>query len=298
MRRTLISLIWLTAISLQAEPLKVASLHPLIADLARQIGGEQIIVVEVMKPGGDIHHFEPAPKDIASMRGARLVLASGKELETYLPKLRDSLGAGVQVLEVGEKIPSIPSTCNHDEDEKNGEHHHHGADPHWWHSTENMKRAARIMADAFSAAAPANEAAYASGAKAAIKRFGELKSWAQKEISAIPRGDRKLVTAHAAFGYFCKEYGFEPISVLGIGRGDDSSSKHIAQTIQVIRDNKIKAVFPEDQANPKVLTEIVRGTSVKTGQTLIADGTAKEAHTFETMFAHNVRAIVEALKQP
>ena len=159
MRRTLISLIWLTAISLQAEPLKVASLHPLIADLARQIGGEQIIVVEVMKPGGDIHHFEPAPKDIASMRGARLVLASGKELETYLPKLRDSLGAGVQVLEVGEKIPSIPSTCHHDEDEKNGEHHHHGADPHWWHSTENMKRAARILADAFSAAAPANEAA-------------------------------------------------------------------------------------------------------------------------------------------
>jgi zinc/manganese transport system substrate-binding protein len=101
MRRTLISLIWLTAISLQAEPLKVATLHPLLADLARQIGGEQIIVVEVMKPGGDIHHFEPAPKDLASMRGARLVLASGKELETYLPKLRDSLGAGVQVLEVG-----------------------------------------------------------------------------------------------------------------------------------------------------------------------------------------------------
>ncbi|MEQ1751844.1 MAG: metal ABC transporter substrate-binding protein [Prosthecobacter sp.] len=296
MIRTAISLICLITVSLQAEPLKVASLHPLIADLARQVGGDQIEVVEIMKPGGDIHHFEPSPKDLASMRGARLVLASGKELESFLPKLRDSLGAGIQLLEVGEKIPSIPATCNHDEDEKAEEHHHHGADPHWWHSAENMKRAARILADAFSAAAPSNEATYTSGSKAASKRFSELKSWAQKEISVIPRDDRKLVTAHAAFGYFCKEYGFEPISVLGIGRGDDSSSKHIAQTIQVIRDNKIKAVFPEDQANPKVLTEIVRGTSVKTGQTLIADGTAKEAHTFKTMFAHNVRAIVEALK--
>ena len=42
MFRSLLTLTCLTAISLQAEPLKVASLHPLIADLARQVGGDQI----------------------------------------------------------------------------------------------------------------------------------------------------------------------------------------------------------------------------------------------------------------
>lgn len=296
-RSMLLSLGFLAAGSLlQAEPLKIATLHPLLADLARQVGGDQVVLVEIMKAGGDIHHYEPNPKDIAAMRGARLVLASGKELESYLPKLRDSLGSGIEILEVGEKIPSIPAACNHDhEEEGEEEHHHHGADPHWWHSAENMKRAARILADAFTAAAPTNEKVYTAGAKAASARFGSLKSWAQKQISAIPRDDRKLVTAHAAFGYFCKEFGFEPISVLGIGRGDDASMKHVAATIQSIRDNKIKAVFPEDQANPKVLTEIVRSTGVKLGETLIADGTAKEAHTFETMLTHNVNAIVSAL---
>lgn len=288
--------LFIAALNLHAEPLKVASLHPLLADLARQVGGDQVVVVEIMKPGRDIHHFEPSPQDLAAMRGSRLVLASGKELESFLPKLRDSLGAGVEILEVGEKIPSIPAQCNHDDEEDGDEHHHHhGADPHWWHSAENMKRAARILADAFSAAAPANADVYASGAKTASARFSELKSWAQKQIATIPRSDRKLVTAHAAFGYFCKEYGFEPISVLGIGRGDDASMKHIAETIQTIREYKVKAVFPEDQANPKVLTEIVRSTGVKTGQVLIADGTSLEAHTFETMFAHNVKAIVAAL---
>jgi zinc/manganese transport system substrate-binding protein len=83
--------------------------------------------------------------------------------------------------------------------------------------------------------------------------------------------------------------------VLGIGRGDDASPQYIAQTIQVIRDQKIRAVFPEDQANPKVLSEIVRSTGVKMGTPLVADGTALDAHTFETMLAHNVRAIVAAL---
>ncbi len=297
------------ALPLHAD-IKVASLHPLVADLVRQVGGSHVEVIEILKPGGDIHHFEPAPKDLADMRGAKLLLASGKGLETYLDKLRDSLGSQVKLVEVGEKVPSIPYADEHDhehEHEKEGakehkkaepeEHdHHHGEfDPHWWHSAENMKRAARIVADELKAADPANAAAYEEGAKAAIKRFTELKSWAQKEIARIPRGDRKLVTAHAAFGYFCKEYGLEPLSVLGIGRNDDASSQHIAETIEDIREHGIRAIFPEDQANPKVLAEIARSTGVKVGTALVADGTAKSAHTFETMLSHNVRAIVDAL---
>jgi zinc/manganese transport system substrate-binding protein len=278
---------------------KVATLHPILADLAQQVGGANVEVVEILKPGADVHHFEPAPKDLAEMRGAKLLLASGKGLESFLDKLRDSLGAGVKLVEVGAKIPSIPFVEHeHHHEGKAEEHedHHHGSeDPHWWHSAENMKRAARIVADELSAVDPANAAAYAAGAKAASKRFGELKSWAQKEIAKIDRKNRQLVTAHAAFGYFCKEYGFEPLSVLSIGRSDDSSSKHIAETIEEIREHGIKAIFPEDQANPKVLAEIARSTGVKIGEPLIADGTAKVAHTFETMLAHNVRAIVAAL---
>ena len=159
-----------------------------------------------------------------------------------------------------------------------------------------MKRAARVVADELSAVDRGNQGAYSAGAKAASKRFGELKSWAQQQIAQIPRGDRKLVTAHAAFGYFCKEYGFKAVPVLGIGRGDDASLQYIAQAMQVIRDHKIRAVFPEDQANPKVLTEIVRSTGVKLGSPLVADGTSRDVHTFEEMLSHNVRVIVAALK--
>lgn len=308
----------LLAAALPAQAaLKVASLHPIVSDLVAQVGGANVEVIEVLKPGGDIHHFEPAPKDIAAMRGAKLLLASGKGLETYLDKLRDSLGEGVKLVEVGEKVPSIPYAEEHDHDhehekadgekhaeEKDGkhaedddhDHHHHGGfDPHWWHSAENMKRAARIVAEELAAVDPANAAAYDTGAKAAIKRFTELKSWAQKEIAKIPRDDRKLVTAHAAFGYFCKEYGLEGMSVLGIGRNDDASSQHIAETIAEIREHNIRAIFPEDQANPKVLAEIGRSTGVKVGEPLVADGTARHAHTFETMLTHNVRSIVSVL---
>lgn len=103
-----------------------------------------------------------------------------------MDKLRDSLGAGVKLVEVGAKIPSIPFVeheHHHEGKEEEHEDHHHGSeDPHWWHSAENMKRAARIVADELSAVDPANAAAYAAGAKAASKRFGELKSWARRRV--------------------------------------------------------------------------------------------------------------------
>lgn len=277
---------------------KVSSLHPILADVTRQVGGANVEVVEILKAGGDIHHFEPAARDIAAMRGSVLLLAMGKHLETYLDKLRDSVGTGVKVVEVGKLIPSVKLDPSQEIFVCCPEHAKSSIDPHWWHSAENMKRAARIIADELSSVDPANEAAYTEGAKAAGKRFDELKKWAQQQISTIPRGDRKLVTAHAAFGYFCKEYGFKSVPVLGIGRSDDASPQYIALAIQVIRDHKIRAVFAEDQANPKVLTEIVRSTGVKLGAPLVADGTSKEAHTFETILAHNVRSIVDALKPP
>lgn len=275
---------------------KIGTLHPILADLTRQVGGANVEIIEILRPGSDIHHFEPSAKDIAAMRGSVLILAMGKNLETYLDKLRDSVGTSIKVIEVGRPIPSLKMDASQEIFVCCPQHAHNSIDPHWWHSAENMKRAARIVSDELSTADPANADAYKAGAKAAVTRFDELKRWAQQQISVIPRADRKLVTAHAAFGYFCKEFGFKSLPVLGIGRSDDISSQYIAQTIQAIRDNKIKAVFPEDQANPKVLSEIVRSTGVKTGSPLVADGTSKNAHTFETMLSHNVQTIVEALK--
>lgn len=292
-------LLFVTAFALLTLPasaaIKVATLHPIIADLVRQVGGANVEVVEILKAGGDIHHFEPTAKDIASMRGARLIMASGKNLESYLGKLRDSVGAGVEVVEVGKLVPSVLMEA--------GEvfvccpaHAKSSIDPHWWHSADAMARAARVVGDKLAEVDAANEAAYIAGAKAAAGRFSALKAWAKKELTQIPRADRKLVTAHAAFGYFCKEYGFKSIPVLGLGRSDDASPQYLAQSIEVIREHKIRAVFPEDQANPKVLSEMTRGTGAVVGGELVADGTAPQAHTFEAMLRHNVGVIVAALK--
>lgn len=292
---SLLAALSLLATSVHAE-LKVAALHPILGDLARQIGGKNVTVTDLLKPGGDMHHFEPTTKDFASLRGVQIVLASGKHMETYLDKLADSLGGSAKIVEVGKPIPSIKIEAGSEVFLCCPAHAAGGIDPHWWHSAENMRRAARVVADEFGAADPANASAYTANAETVSAKFAALKSWAQQQIAAIPKSERKLVTAHAAFGYFCKEYGFKSVPVLGLGREDEASPKYLADTVKVIRENKIRAIFPEDQANPKILQEIARETAVKVGKPLVADGTAPEAHTFETMLKYNVEAIVAAFK--
>lgn len=276
--------------------LKVASLHPVLTDLAKQIGGEHVEVIGLLKPGSDPHDFSPSSGDIRKMSSARLILASGKGIEPYLAKLPDSLSPAQTILDVGRGIPSLTIS------EESGlfvccPHHSEGSlDPHWWHSVKNMKRATKIVAKSFSELDPDNSPFYTKQAKAHEKRLGDLSKWARKEVSVIPRNRRKLATAHAAYTYFCQEFGFQSMPVQGLTKEREPSSQYLADVITDLKDHKIRAVFPEAQANPKVLKEMVRGTGAKIGGQLFADFTGNaKVMTYEAMFRHNVKTIVEGL---
>ena len=89
-----------------AAPMRVSALQPLLADLARQVGGERVRVYDVVGEGGNLHRFEPRPADLETLQASALVLAAGKNLESYLGRIKDSL-KDVTVLEVGRTIPSL-----------------------------------------------------------------------------------------------------------------------------------------------------------------------------------------------
>ncbi len=276
-----------------AAELRVATLHPVLTDLATEVGGDAVRVTGLLKPGDDPHDFSPSATDLREMSQSTLILASGKGLEPYLDKLRDSLKGGQRILEVGEKIPSLVIG----EDEKLFvccPHHIHGSvDPHWWHSVKNMQRAADLVADAFGEADEANEKAYAARAKVYQKRLDDLARWARREIAKIPRSQRKLATAHAAYTYFCEEFGFMSMPVQGLDKEREATSQYLADVITDLKAYEIKTVFPEVHANPKVLREMVRHAGARIGGTLFADFTGSDQlTTYEAMFRHNVETIV------
>ncbi len=284
----------LLVVSLSAAEVKVSALHPLMADLAKQVGGARVTVFDLVGAGGNPHRFEPKPSDLKKMSSSSLILAGGKNLESYLDRIRASL-PNVPIVEVGRTIPSLTvgkdpvyTCCPH--------HSHAGAlDPHWWHGIDNMKRAARVVAGELAKVDPAGKADYENAAREYGKRLDGLKRWAKGELSKVPRGQRKLVTAHNAFGYFAKEFGFEVIAVAGLNKEQESTPQDLARTIESVKKSGVPAIFPEQSASRKSVESIARATGTKIASPLIADGngTGKGAG-FESMIHNNVNAITRA----
>lgn len=280
------------ASGLSAEKLKVASLHPLMSDLARQVAGDKAQVVQIIDDGASPHSFEPSPKKLLKAKGARLYLASGKNMETYLGKLRSTLGSKARVVEVGRTIPSLRISARDSQYVCCPTHAHGAIDPHWWHNVSNMQKAARVVAKELGKEDPANAAAYKANAAAYSKRLGSLNAWVKRELSKVPRKNRILVTAHASFGYFCKAYGFRSLPVKGLTAQQKPSATYQALAISEIKKHKVKAIFPERRANPKALQTITKETGTKLGDPLVADG----ASNYEQMVRGNVVSITKALR--
>lgn len=273
-----------------AAELKVASLHPLVGDLLRQVGGDKVEIVDLIGPNGDPHSFDPAPKDLAAADGASLYFASGMGMEGYLPDLREILVGKARIVEVGRTLPALHGKCDH---EGHDHAHDHEVDPHWWHSVDLFRRAAGVVADELSAASPQNKELFQANAQAYRAKLDELEKWVKREVIRIPRDRRKLATAHAAFQYFCEAYGFEAYPVQGLNRERMPDAAKLAELIATLKKERVAAVFPEKESNPKMLESLTRDSGIKLGGELVADG--RGMTSYEEMVRSNVTAIVAAL---
>ena len=288
MFRVLFTSLFFGFLPLCAAELKVAVLHPLLGDLARQIGGERVEVIDLIGPNGDPHHFEPKPEDLKKAEGATIYLVAGMGLEGYLPKLKAIITHKATLIEVGATLPTIEGSCEHE-----GHDHAHEIDPHWWHSIDQFRRATGVVAEAFATAAPENAAVFRKNADAYRAQLDELERWAKREIAKIPRDKRHLATAHAAFNYFCKDFGFTAHPVQGMNREQMPDPQELAALVADLQKNHVAAIFPEKESNPKILQTLTHDTGIRLGEPLIADGTGGQGYI--AMVRHNVMAIVKGL---
>jgi ABC-type Zn uptake system ZnuABC Zn-binding protein ZnuA len=273
-----------------AGTITVTSLSTILTEMAHTIGGDHVIVVPLVKAGMDPHEYEPQPDDLRKASDSQLILATGKHLENYLPKLSESTGGKAAILQVGDAFPSLSITG---EDAAKTD----GLDPHWWHSIANMKVAVKTVRDEFVSLDPADAADFKQNAAAELAKLDELNKWARVKIAELPKDKRKLVTSHDAFQYFARDYGFTIYPIEGVTTEDQPSSKKIADLIDTIKSQQVKAVFFENIENPKVIQEITKETGANVGGELYADGlgTGPEG-TYDGMFRHNVNTIVDGLK--
>ena len=283
--KKLVCAVMLTLCTLSTQAVtKVASLHPLLSDMARQVGGDAVEVVNLFPENGELHAFEPTAADVAAASGARLVLACGKGVEPYLEDLRDSLPERTQVIELGNSIPEVclPGSKV--------------ADPHWWNSPTAMKRASRALRSALERVAPADKATFARGQRAYAAQMDTLVREAKLAFAAIPHENRVLVCSHAAMSHFCKDFGFTALAVHGIAQESEGDTASLARILAELRSKSVPCLFYGVNEPPKVLRTIATQVGAK-ALPLALDGINPATPTYAELFRFNVKNIVEGLSR-
>jgi len=290
-----------SAMAARSEPRKpvVVASTTQIADFARQIAGDRLVVRSILAPGADPHTYQPTPDDVQIVLGANLCLENGLHLEgkNWMGALAHDAGKplvtvtrGLSPLTLGSSGESVP-------------------DPHAWFSLTNAALYVNNIIQALERLDPQNAAEYRSRGKLYLQQLRVLDAWIREQVNRIPPQRRVLVTTHDAFNYFCREYRFNPdndyLSIAPVGWSTGSevgagmTPERHRQVVQSIRQARAQAIFVETTINPKQIREIARETGVKIGGELYSDsmGTAGSAgETYLGMMRENVLLIVQALQ--
>jgi zinc/manganese transport system substrate-binding protein len=253
-----------------------------VADLARNVGGEHLHVVQLLAPNSDPHEYELRPQDVQAVADADVVLRSGGDVDEWIGEAIEGSGTDAPVVDLGRGVRLD------------------GDDPHWWQDPHNAVLAVGEIRAALDEADPAHRAAYGRAAKAYAARLDRLDRGVRACIAKIPAAQRKLVTTHDALGYYARRYGLEVIGTVipSLSTEGQPSAGDSAQLIATIRRIGVKAIFAESSVNPKVEAAIARETDARVGGELWADSlgpAGSDGATYAQSIASNTDAIVDGL---
>lgn len=273
---------------------RVVATTPVVADFVRTVGGDRVAVTQVLKPGVDPHDYEPSPADLAAISEADVVVESGVGLEAWLADTVAAAGFDGPVVDSSEGVAVRAG---------NGEDEQAEGDPHVWHDPRNARAMVATIAAALSTQDPAGAPAYGRNAAAYTAELAALDAANQAKIATIPAGQRKLVTNHDAFGYYCARYGITFVGSIipSFDTSAELSGRGLSDLVAKIRATGVRAVFSEAALPPKTAETVARSAGVRVvggAGSLYADGLGPAGSAGDTYLKaeqHNTDTIVAAL---
>lgn len=268
----------------------------MIADIARNVGGERVQVTALMGPGVDPHLYKASEGDVRRLQSADLILYNGLHLEAQLGEVLKKMNEfGVKTVAVAEGIdpgalladPTYPDVY----------------DPHIWFDVTLWMQAVERVKEALIAVDPNHADEYEANAAAYLQELKALHQYVLSQAAKVPPEKRVLITAHDAFHYFGRAYGFEVRGLQGISTEAQPGAADVQNLAAFIVERRIPAIFVETsvpQRNIEAVQAAVQaqGFDVRLGGALFSDAMGSEGTpegTYIGMVKHNIDTIVSAL---
>lgn len=280
----------------QEHRLRVVTTTGMVTDIAHGVAGDRAEVVGLLGAGVDPHLYAPTRNDTKRLLSADVVLYNGLFLEG---KMTDAL---IRAATSGRKVYAVTERLEPAyllEPEEFAGHH----DPHVWMDPEAWARAVGVVRDALIEADPGGRAAYEANTSAYLARLDALAAYARRVLATVPESQRVLVTAHDAFNYFGRRYGFEVVGIQGLSTESEAGVRDIERLVDLIVEREVPAVFVESTVSERNIRALeagakARGHEVSIGGVLFSDAMGPAGTyegTYVGMIDHNVTTIARSL---
>ena len=301
MRKSIICLFVIFLVACKAPTkssgkLKVVVTTSMLTDLVKNIGGDLIDLQGLMGAGVDPHLYKASEGDVSKLFNADVIFYNGLHLEGKLVAVFEKMETQKTTVALGEFLAKDGLIGS--------DYFASNYDPHVWFSIQYFKEFSDKVTSVLSEKDPKNAASFTANNLAFQQKLDLLHTAVVNTIATLAPEKRILVTAHDAFNYFGKAYGFKVVGLQGLSTATEAGVQDVQKLSEYIIANKVKAIFIESSVPRRTieaLQEAVlsKGHQVSIGGSLysdaLGDGGSVEG-TYVGMFLYNIKTIVNALQ--
>jgi zinc transport system substrate-binding protein len=272
----------------QAGRLNVVTAFYPLQFLSERIGGPQVRVTNLTKPGAEPHDVELNPRQVADVADAGLAVY----LRGFQPAVDDAVAqeAKGRSFDVGQTVPLLHA------DEGDDGHDHEDAlgstDPHVWLDPLRFATIADRLGARLAEADPSHAALYTQRAAEVHSQLDALNTEYTQDLKDCVR--REVVTSHSAFHYLADRYGLTQVGITGISPEAEPSPRRLADVAREARATGTTTIFFETLVSPKVAETIAREVGAKTAVLDPLEGITGPGDYFSVMRG-NLAALTTAL---
>lgn len=273
-------------------------------DFLRQIGGDNIELTLLLKPGAEVHSFEPTPEDIKNVIASDIFVYVGGDSDEWVKSITDEIDTDkTEVVTLMDCVTTVEEEVTEEmtpeSDEGASDDEEAEYDEHVWTSPKNAELICNKLCDALCTKDPDNSDSY----KANLESYtGELEKLDSEFRDVVDNAARKeiIVGDRFPFRYFCDEYGLTYYAAFpGCSSDSEPSAQTIAFLVDKVTSDEIPVVFYKDLSNGKVCEAICEQTGAKAECLYSCESISKDDFdaglTYIDLMSKNVDVLKEAL---
>ena len=239
-----------------SSKVKVVVSFNAMREFVQAVGKDKVQITTMIPDGTEPHDFEPKAKDLISLQKAKVYVYNGYGMEAWNDNALKSVENKKLVI-VNSSKGTVPiKNSNSQVGEEHGKY-----DPHLWLSLKNAEIQANNIKNALIKADSKNKEYYEKNYNDFSSQLNNLYEEYKKKFDTVT--NKNFVTGHAAFAYFCRDFGLKQNSVEGVFAEGEPSAKKLKELTDYCKVNGIKTIFVEDMVSPKVSDTLAKEVGAK-----------------------------------